>query len=179
MAASTITRPTMVDDDGTGTTGTIVNTSWIGTILYDKVDQLLGGAGSYAVLEFGGGIKVDGVADFAGYKETLTDLGAVSAGTVTVNMLLGSVWKMKLTAAAPTTTLSNVPASGRVGSFVMRTEGDGTTRAWAFFDSTVKWSGGSAPVRTITNGKFDWWLFTTVNGGTTWAGFPMGQNMDA
>jgi hypothetical protein len=178
MSASVATRSTWVDDSGTGLTGTIINNSELQKI-YDAIDLMFSGTGAYATVEFGGGVKIDGVADFAGYKETLTNLGSVSGGTVAINLALGSAWKMKLTAAAGTTTFSNIPASGRFASFVMRTEGDGTARAWTWFDSTVKWAGGSAPVRTSTNAKFDWWLFVTVDGGTTWAGFGMGQNQDA
>lgn len=44
MAATTITRATITDDDGSGTTGTIINASWVGTALYDKIDALFTGA---------------------------------------------------------------------------------------------------------------------------------------
>lgn len=40
MAATTITRSTIVDDSGAGTDGTIINSSWVGTAIYDKVDAL-------------------------------------------------------------------------------------------------------------------------------------------
>ena len=40
MAATTITRATITDDDGSGTTGTIYNSAFYGTAIYDKVDAL-------------------------------------------------------------------------------------------------------------------------------------------
>ncbi len=40
MAATTITRATITDDSGSGTDGTIINSSWVGTAIYDKVDAL-------------------------------------------------------------------------------------------------------------------------------------------
>lgn len=180
MAASTVTRSTWVDDSGGAIpNGTIINNAELQKI-YDNIDLMFSGTGAYTVAEFGGGVKVDGVLDIAaGYKETLTALGNISGGTVTFNLALGSAWTMRLTANAGTTNFSNIPASGRFGSFVVRVEGDGTARTWTWFDSTVKWDGNAAPTRTSTNAKFDWYLFATVNGGTTWKGSVIGQNCDA
>lgn len=59
MAASTITRTSWTDDDGTGTTGTIINNAQLQAI-YDAIDQLFSGSGSYATVEFGGNVQVDG-----------------------------------------------------------------------------------------------------------------------
>jgi hypothetical protein len=176
MAITTITRTTWTDDDGSGTTGTILNNAQLQAI-FDAIDQLFSGSGSYATVEFGGGLKVDGVADLAGYKETKTDI-TVSSNTIAINMALGSLFNFQATAAINTTTITNVPASGRFASFVARVKGDGTARTWTWFDSTVKWGGGVAPTRTSTNNKFDWFMFTTVDGGTTWTGAVMVVNSD-
>jgi|SRR5262245_22869207 len=43
--ATTIVRTPMVDDDGTGTTGTVINNSWK-TELYDQIDAALAAIGS-------------------------------------------------------------------------------------------------------------------------------------
>jgi len=177
MAASTITRDIWTDDDGSGTTGTILNNSRLQGNVYDRVDAMFAGTGSYTTLEFGGGVKVDGVTDLAGYKETKTDI-TVSSNTITINMLLGSLFNFQATANITTTTINNIPASGRYASFVLRVKGDGTARTWAWFDSTVKWASAVAPGRTSTNNKYDWFVFSTVDGGTTWSGFVMGQNLD-
>lgn len=40
MAATTITRATITDDSGAGTDGTIINSAWVGSALYDKIDAL-------------------------------------------------------------------------------------------------------------------------------------------
>lgn len=60
MAASTITRTTWTDDDGTGTTGTIINNAALHADVYDKVDQLMAGTGSYTTLTLGGSLSVEG-----------------------------------------------------------------------------------------------------------------------
>src|SRR4051812_4996804 len=118
MAASVITRSTWTDDSGDNLSGTIVGNSQLQAV-YDNIDLLFSGTGSYATLEFGGGIKVDGVADLAGYKETKTDI-TVSANTITVNMALGSLFSFQATANITTTTITTSPASGRFGSFTLR-----------------------------------------------------------
>ena len=177
MAASTITRATWKDDDGTGTTGTIINNARKNADIYDKIDEMFAGTGSYTTFEFGGGVKVDGVLDVAGYKETKTDIN-VSSNTITINMALGSLFSFQATANITTTTISNVPASGRYASMVLRVKGDGTARTWTWFDSTVKWAGNSVPTRTSTLNKYDHFVFETYDGGTTWNGFVKGQNLD-
>lgn len=40
MAATTISRATITDDDGSGTTGTILNSAWVNNAIYDRVDAL-------------------------------------------------------------------------------------------------------------------------------------------
>lgn len=60
MAGSVVTRVTPIDDDGTGTTGTIWNAAYLGTSIYDKIDQLLAGGAGYNPLVLGGGVSVEG-----------------------------------------------------------------------------------------------------------------------
>jgi hypothetical protein len=40
MAATTISRATITDDDGSGTTGTILNSAWVNSAIYDRIDAL-------------------------------------------------------------------------------------------------------------------------------------------
>lgn len=40
MASTTIARDSFTDDDGSGTTGTVVNAAWVGSAIYDNVDAL-------------------------------------------------------------------------------------------------------------------------------------------
>lgn len=57
MAASVITRTADTDDDGTGTTGTIRNAAWK-TAIYQAIDDMFAGAGSYTTFSFGGAVAV-------------------------------------------------------------------------------------------------------------------------
>lgn len=59
MAASTITRSTWTDDDGTGLTGTIINNARLQEV-FDKIDALLAGTGSYVTLGLGGAMELTG-----------------------------------------------------------------------------------------------------------------------
>ena len=45
MAATTISRATITDDSGNGTSGTILNAAWVGTAIYDKIDSIFNNAG--------------------------------------------------------------------------------------------------------------------------------------
>lgn len=71
MAATVLTRSTWTDDNGTGTTGTIINNAVLHSDIYDKVDQLFAGAGSYSTFTFGGSVAVDGAALIANTALTI------------------------------------------------------------------------------------------------------------
>lgn len=136
------------------------------------------------VIEFGGAVRVDGALDvtgvtgLAGYKETSTAI-AIASNVLTVNLALGSYFSFSNTANINTTTVSNIPASGRFGSFVLEVTANGSGFTWAWLTSTVVWPGGIAPTVTQTNGKVDRFLFMTRDGGTHWAGAIIGQNYSA
>lgn len=61
MAASTITRVVWTD----GAAGTVVNNARKNSDLYDKIDQMVAGAGAYATLTLGGKLSVEGFGDHA------------------------------------------------------------------------------------------------------------------
>ncbi len=56
MAASTITRVTWTD----GAAGTVINNARKNSDIYDKIDEMLAGAGTYATLSLGGKLSVEG-----------------------------------------------------------------------------------------------------------------------
>lgn len=62
MAASTITRVAWTD----GASGTVVNNARKNSDIYDKIDQMFAGAGSYTTFEFGGNVQVDGYLNLKG-----------------------------------------------------------------------------------------------------------------
>jgi len=112
---------------------------------------------------------------FVGYDEEDTAI-SISGATLTVNMALGSSFTFTLDNTITTMTISNIPASGKFASFVLRVLANGSAQTWDWFANTVKWAGGTAPTRTTTSGRLDVFYFHTVNGGTTWFGSTVGQN---
>jgi hypothetical protein len=55
MAATTISRTNIgTNDDGSGTTGTVINTSYIGLAIYDAVDALFSASGGITLNQAGG-----------------------------------------------------------------------------------------------------------------------------
>lgn len=59
MAASTATRSTWTDDDGSGSTGSIINNAELQKV-YDAMDLLFSGGGSYTTFTLGGKARVEG-----------------------------------------------------------------------------------------------------------------------
>ena len=66
-----IQRITMVDDDGTGTTGTILNNAWLQTI-YGQIDTLVGPVTPWTPIDLSGGNL-----SFAGWVAEAVKIGSV------------------------------------------------------------------------------------------------------
>lgn len=78
----------------------------------------------------------------------------------------------KVITAATTLTVSNPAATGKVTTFVLHLTNAGTL---VTFWSGIKWSGGTKPTLSAT-GR-DILAFSTKDGGLTWDGFLIGQDM--
>ena len=96
----------------------------------------------------------------------------VAVAASDIDMDTGSVFT-KTISAETTFTVSNVPASGTVGSFVIElTNGGSATVNWW---SGMKWVGGTPP--TLTASGKDMLAFITHDGGTTWTGLVCGLDI--
>ena len=93
---------------------------------------------------------------------------AVSASAI--DLSAGNVFT-KTISGATTFTVSNVPASGTVASFILELTNPGTN---VTFWSGVKWAGGTAP--TLTTTGVDVLGFYTHDGGTTWRGLVLAKD---
>lgn len=95
-----------------------------------------------------------------GLKETKVAMGASD-----IDLSSGNVFT-KTISGTTTLTVSNVPTTGTVASFILKlTNGGSATVNWF---SGVKWPGGTAP--TLTAAGRDNIYFETDDGGTTWDG---------
>ena len=100
-----------------------------------------------------------------GAKETKT-----TSSSYNFNLANGNYFTH--TASANNLTVSNVPATGTVASFIVELTNGG---AYTFsFWSGIKWAGGSVP--TLTSSGVDILGFYTHDGGTTWRGLLLAKD---
>lgn len=105
---------------------------------------------------------------------TLTGLREVKVAMAANNIDLatGNLFTKSLSGAS-TLTVSNVPASGTLASFLLDlTDGGSAAITWW---SGMKWASGTAP--TLTASGRDVLGFYTHDGGTTWTGLVLGKDV--
>jgi hypothetical protein len=98
-----------------------------------------------------------------------------TSGALTVNLQTAGIFTLTPTGNVTGWTISNAPASGTLGAFVLRILGNGVAYTWVW-PTTTKWAYGETPTPTSTNGKYDLISFFTFDGGTTWFAQVIGQN---
>lgn len=106
-------------------------------------------------------------------QPTLTGLREVGVAMAAnnIDVATGNLFT-KTISGATSLTVSNVPASGTLASFILDlTNGGSATITWW---SGVKWAGGTAP--TLTAAGRDVLGFYTHDGGTTWTGLLMSKD---
>jgi len=121
-----------------------------------------------------GDVDVTGELIADSYNETYAAV-SVSSNTVTIDCEAGNVFSVTLDANVTTTTFSNPPASGTAYALALRLVQDATGSRSFAFPSTVDWPSATAPTISTDANSVDWYVFTTVDGGTTWYGFTAGQ----
>jgi hypothetical protein len=90
-----------------------------------------------------------------------------------IDMDAGTLFSKTITATT-TLTVSNMPTTGKVGSFILELTNGGAYTASFNFGSSIKWQGGTAP--TLTASGTDLLGFYTRDGGTTWRGFVLSRD---
>ena len=108
---------------------------------------------------------------------TITENTAItsSSGTATLNLRDGDSFSHTLTENV-TYTFSNPAASGKVSMFNIKVTQDSTARTITW-PSSVDWPSSEAPTLTTTSGAVDVFVFFTNDGGTTYYGFTVGQDL--
>ena len=124
--------------------------------------------------ETGSGALVFGTKPtITGLVETNSALGTGS-GTQTFDLNNGNYFTLT-TNGTTTLAVSNVPASGSVGAFIVQlTNGGGYT---VNYFSGITWAAGTAP--TLTTTGTDVLGFFTTDGGTTWRGLVLALDIKA
>ena len=96
-----------------------------------------------------------------------------SSNAATINLRDGNVFEHDLTENV-TYTFSNPAASGRASAFVLKVIQDSSARTITW-PGSVDWASATAPTLTTTNNGVDVFGFLTIDGGTTYYGFTLGQ----
>lgn len=139
----------------------------------------LTGLGTLTGLTMGGTLSaVDNVISrprFTDYAETYTT-PTISAGSLTLNIENGNVFRVSRNANISSITISNPSGSGNACSFTLIFDANGTsyTITWP---AAVKWPAGVAPTITTTASRSDMFVFYTDNAGTTWYAMTAAQNL--
>ncbi len=96
-----------------------------------------------------------------------------SSNAATLNLRDGNIFTHTLTENV-TYTFSNPAASGRASAFILKVTQDSSARTITW-PTSVDWAAATAPTLTATNAGVDVFAFLTVDGGTTYYGFTLGQ----
>jgi hypothetical protein len=110
--------------------------------------------------------------DYAETGNTVT----VVANVLTLDLETGNHFVVTLNANVTTLTISNPPASGKWGAFTVEFVMDGTPRTVAW-GASVHWPGALAPTLTSDLNCADVFMLRTRNGGSSWYGFVLGQDI--
>ena len=98
-----------------------------------------------------------------------------SSNAATINLRDGNIFEHDLTENV-TYTFSNPAASGRASCFILKVIQDSSARTITW-PGSVDWASATAPTLTSTNNGVDVFGFITIDGGTTYYGFTLGQAM--
>ena len=113
-------------------------------------------------------------AEIKDYSETYN--ASSGTGTVDLDLTTGNVFQHTASGGNVTFTFSNPPATGKAGSFTLKSVQDSSDRTITW-PASVDWAGGSAPDVTSGSAKVDMYVFTTFDAGTTWYGFQAGADL--
>ncbi len=94
-----------------------------------------------------------------------------AAGTLTIDLTTGNSFVTTLTENITTITISEPPATGIYGQFVIKLIQGGAGGAFTVtWPASVIWPAGTAPVMTTANNAIDEITLRTIDAGTEWRG---------
>lgn len=107
-----------------------------------------------------------------GSVPAVTAYTPAGAGTTTLNLAASNIHVVTMPAATQTLAVSN----GSTGQCFIVEINNVTSQGALTWFTTIKWTGGSAPTLTGTNGKKDTFGFR-ITGSGTYDGYIVGQNI--
>jgi len=139
-------------------------------------DIIVGGSsgtpGRLAVGSAGQALVVNGSGNLAyaggeGISEPVNAL-SISSGVVAINCASGDYFTLSMTANVTSVTFSNLPASGKAQTLMVKLTQDATGSRTMTWPSSFKWAGGTAGVLSTAANSVDVLAITTFDQGTTW-----------
>ncbi len=119
-------------------------------------------------------ISVDPALELQNYTEVVDLHGsAVVGATETIDLANGNIHKILLDVNC-TLTFTGAPAAGISASFTLYVKQDGSGGNTITWPGAVQWRGGTAPAQTTTSNALDIYVFSTIDGGTSWQGAQIG-----
>jgi hypothetical protein len=111
-------------------------------------------------------------------KNHYEDVGtpAIASNVLTIDCGSYVVIDVTFNANITTTTINNIPASGKEYSLEIYLKANGSAFTWAWLTSTVVWDAGVAPSFVTTANHYMRFLVSTKDGGTIWRGLALGSN---
>ena len=91
-----------------------------------------------------------------------------TSGAIAIDCALGDYFTLAAAGNMTSFTFSNLPASGKAQTIMIRITQDATGSRVATWPSSFKWAGGSAGVLSTGANSVDMLAITTFNQGTTW-----------
>jgi hypothetical protein len=164
-----------------GGTGSPYAVTWPGSVTWiggapdepDDGDELLltflttDGGTSWIGMVAGGGTTTAG----GGNPETIVAHGSTGAAE-TFDVAGGTVHTATLDTNSTFTFTS--PTNDGAYSWNLKLAQDATGGRTVTWPGSVVWPGGTTPTLSTAANAEDWFVFTTLDGGTTWYGFPVG-----
>ncbi len=117
----------------------------------------------------------NGVVSFDNGTTEESTVVSSSSNAATINLRDGNVFTHTLSENV-TYTFSNPAANGRASAFILKVVQDSSARTITW-PGTVDWAAATAPTITATNAGIDVFAFITVDGGSNYYGFTLGQAM--
>ena len=91
-----------------------------------------------------------------------------TSGTIAIDCALGDYFTLAATGNMTSFTFSNLPASGKAQTILVRITQDATGSRVATFPASFKWASGTAGVLSTAANSVDVLAITTFNQGTSW-----------
>lgn len=93
---------------------------------------------------------------------------SISSGVVNIDCSLGDYFTLSLSANVTSITFSNLPASGKAQTIMVRIQQNASSAKTVAFPSSFKWAGGTTGVVSTTLSAYDNLAISTFDQGTRW-----------